>query len=49
MMGKNTWVLVVIGLLLWLWVILAGVAASGRGLRLFACCPLPALEQSAER
>ncbi len=48
-MARNTWVLVTIALLLLLWVTLAGVAVSRGGLRLFPCCSLPPLEQSAER
>ena len=48
-MCKKTWVLVPIALLLLLWVSLAGVALSRGGLRLFPCCSLPPLGQSAER
>jgi hypothetical protein len=48
-MTKKTWVLVAITLLLLLWFALAGIAASRGGFRLFPCCSLPPLEQSAER
>lgn len=48
-MAKKTWAVVAIALLLLLWVTLAGVAVSRGGLRLFPCCSLPPLEQSAER
>lgn len=48
-MAKKTWAVVAIALVLLLWIALAGVAPSRGGLRLFACCPLPPLGQSAER